>query len=490
VTADTPVPAALPLVPLLARVAPQLGDLLGRPRWWLGFSGGLDSTVLLCLLVDYLALQEASTRPELIAVHVNHGLSSRADEWQQYCEAVCATLAVRCHSASVVVDTGRRGGLEAAARRARYAVFAAVQQRSDVLLLAHHRDDQIETVLLKLFRSSGIEGLAGMRERVVINGRLRVRPLLASGRDELLQYAQHRGLRWIEDESNRDQRLSRNFVRHRVLPLLTEHWPQCRRQLLSLSRSAADSVILLQEIADQDLLAVANDDRWGQKLELAVLLEYSRPRIRNAVTRWLHRHGVPSLRQRQWGGFFDQLLAASGDRIPSLALPGGCLMRYQGALYWVPDAQFITGSSRAPVSLTAAQDWDLQVPLPLGVCGSLVAKPTAGGGGLVAGSYRLGWRQGGERLRVNRQTRSLKRLLGGAAVPPWWRDKVPLLYGVPVHGVPARASSEQKVAAASGMTLAAVADLYVSSDFQSTPGLLGYTLHWQPAMVNAVEKKA
>lgn len=494
-------------------LAPRLHDLLARPRWCVGFSGGLDSTVLLYLLRDYLlhehvlyehnlherqlheqrAQQAPAALPELVAVHINHGLSPDADAWQRHCEHLCAALAITCHSVSVAVAAEAGDGLEAAARSARYAAFAELMHADDVLLLAHHRDDQVETVVLKLFRSSGINGLAGMRERTVIDGRLRVRPLLGVGRDELQGFAAARGLRWIEDDSNRDLALSRNFVRHRVLPLLSEHWPQCRRQLLSVSRAAHDSAQLLEEVADQDLAAIADRDAWGYKLALAPLQALSQPRIKNTLTRWLHQLGVPALRQRQWPVLFEQLLTGGGERAPALALVGGSLRRYRGALYWVPEA-LAPVSRRAAPSCPAGSggsgghpDREVDCALPgacaLGAGGTLHARYDDAGAGLRAGNYRVTWRGCSASWRSQRQTRAVKRALAVAGVPPWWRDSVPLLFARPASPQaaapepPCGTEAEQHEPA--GLLLAAIGDGYVDPAFLARAGDAGVRLSWQ-----------
>ena len=451
-----------------------LEDLLDRPRWWLGFSGGLDSTVLLHRVVDYLAHTAHSRRPALVAVHVNHGLSPDADDWQRHCEGVCAALGVPCESVAVRVDIDARGGLEAAARRARYAVFSARQQREDVLLLGHHSDDQVETLLLRLFRSTGIDGLAGMRQRTWVDGRLRVRPLLDCSREQLHDYAVSQGLRWIEDESNTDQSLSRNFVRHRVLPLLADHWPQCRRQLLALARSAAESAELLREIAHQDLAAIAASDRWGNKLELDALKRLSQVRIRNALTRWLHAMGVPSPRQRQWPLLFEQMLVQA-ERSPELRLHGGSLRRYRDALYWVPETIRLARAEK-PWQSETNLIWNLEAPLSLDGGMALCATLDSLSGGLLPGCYRLAFR--GDCANA-RQNRSLKRALAAAGVPPWWRDRVPLLYRVSTDAEVLAGSKEAPAAQLpADAELAAIADIWIAPRWRSVEGQPGYRLRW------------
>ncbi len=440
-------------------VAASLADLLERPRWLVAFSGGLDSTVLLHLLWRLLSgppgaaapdpgrqpsdrarpdrARPDRTRPDLLALHVNHGISPHADAWQRHCEALCRQWGIASSSLRVSLPARPPGGLEAAAREARYAALESCQRRGDVLLLGHHRDDQVETIALRLFRSSGLEGLAGMAGRSQRGAGLRVRPLLEQPRAALRHYALQQGLQWLEDESNADRRFSRNFVRHRLLPVMGEHWPDAAGHLLALGRAAADGAALLREVADADLGAAAGADRWGSFLRLDALRGCSPPRLRNAVNAWLHRQGHAALRQRQWPAFHAQLAGEPAGATPRLDVAGGSLRRHRGALYWVPDAL-----ERAP--LTPA-DWDLQGPLPW-ACGTLLAEP---GGALAPGRYQVRARRGGERLRPAGARRSLllKDYLQRAGVPPWWRDRLPLLFR--------------------DGRLAAVADLCVAAEFSA-----------------------
>ena len=434
-------------------VAAQIQDLLSRPRWLVAYSGGLDSTVLLHLLWTLL---KDRPEPALLAVHVHHGLSDRANSWQHHCQAQCSELGISFQSVSVAIAERPPQGLEAAARQARYDALHSLLRPRDALFLGHHRDDQVETVLLRLFRTSGVEGLAGMAPRSEQAGGLRVRPLLDVPRAQLRRYARAHGLRWIEDESNADRRYSRNFIRHRLLPVISEHWPQGREQLLSLSRSAADSAQLLQEVAREDLCGVVGESRWGAFVRLSAWGGMSSPRIKNALNAWLHQQGLPALRQRQWPAFFRQLLRGPEGASRRLDIAGGSLRCYCGALYFVPlQTEQCAGFEAS---------WDLGQVLCLGGGGSLAS----GGGtgmGLLPGRYDVRFCRGGERVfpAGARRVRPLKDYLHERGVPPWWRDRTPLLYR---EG-----------------QLAAVADLCVCEGFSGPPGAgpgAGRVLCWRP----------
>ena len=198
-----------------------LSQYRASPRWLVGFSGGLDSTALLDLLVQ---LSRSEQLPPLMAVHVNHGLSPNADAWQLHCEQVCRRLGVPLESRRVEVSNSGKG-VEAAAREARYAVFEELLEPGGVVLLAHHLDDQVETFFLRLLRGAGTQGLSAMPANRALGRGILYRPLLEFSRDQLRDYAAQRQLEWVEDESNAQSGPKRNFLRREVLPLVEQRWP-------------------------------------------------------------------------------------------------------------------------------------------------------------------------------------------------------------------------------------------------------------------------
>ncbi|WP_147674782.1 tRNA lysidine(34) synthetase TilS, partial [Vulcaniibacterium tengchongense] len=217
-----------------------------------GFSGGLDSTVLL----HWLAADPALRARGLRALHVNHALHPAADAWQRHCVAVCERLQVPLRSVRVEVQRGAGSGLEAAAREARHAAFAAELAAGEVLVLAHHRADQAETFLLRALRASGPDGLAAMRPWRRYGAGWLWRPLLGCGRDALLAHARAHGLGWIDDPGNADPAFDRNFLRARVLPLLRERWPHADAALARAAALCGEAQALLED-GDAEALALA-----------------------------------------------------------------------------------------------------------------------------------------------------------------------------------------------------------------------------------------
>lgn len=304
-------------------VTTALADCLKRhvqpgERLLVGLSGGTDSVVLLHALA-------ATNATNLSALHVHHGLSRNADNWASFCAQTAQQLGIPFRVAHVVVERGTSDGLEASARRARHAVFAAAT--ADWVVLAHHRDDQAETLLFNLLRGTGLAGAAAMRER---NGRL-LRPLLSVGRAEIESYARQHALEWIEDESNRDTRHTRNFLRHRILAPLTQRFPAAQANLAAATSRFAEALDLLDSLARADL---GTQDDFPLALE--ILQRLDEPRARNVLRYLLARHEVPIPSEARLREALRQMLAAGADRHPALVLGQHRLLRRRGKVYLEP----------------------------------------------------------------------------------------------------------------------------------------------------------
>ena len=266
-----------PLIPDLAEQAPP-GPLL------LAFSGGLDSSLLLHLLVD------AGLGPRLRVVHINHQLQTNSADWAAHCEQIVAGLGLPCRVVTVTVDKDK--GIEAGARQARYqALFADASRDGASVITAHHRDDQAETLLLRLLRGAGVQGLAAMRN---LDHRQQIavwRPLLELPRSELERSARERGLQWQEDPSNQDQSLRRNYLRHSILPALRQRWRGADEILARTARHMGDASELLDERAEEDAQACGVS---AQRFPLAGLAALRPARQRNLLRWWLNRQGASS----------------------------------------------------------------------------------------------------------------------------------------------------------------------------------------------------
>jgi tRNA(Ile)-lysidine synthase len=418
----------------------NLTPWLNAPAWYVAFSGGLDSTVLLHLLADYARTHRA---PPLHAVHIHHGLQAAADAWPEHCRSVCDALGVEFDVIRVRVIPG--ASLEQAARDARYAAFEKLLVPGAVLFTGQHRDDQAETLLFRLLRGAGLRGLSAMPQTRALGLGSLVRPLLKTSRQQLQAYADAHGLSWVEDPSNADSAFARNYLRGEVFPLLRQRWPQAEANLARSAEHLGEALGLLEELAESDLMAASVDAPlpWlgVESLNLDALKALSPARQRNALLYWFsQRTRLPDT--RHWAGWSD-LRDAAADAQPVWRLTDGELHRSHGRIWWVSAAWL-----DAP---HAVQPWhDPSQPLHLPGNGHVWLGGGQGGEGL-----RIAYRQGGEVMQLpERGRRDLKRLLNEAQIPQFVRARLPLLYR--------------------GEQLLAVANLSWSTEQD-------YQLHWQPA---------
>lgn len=424
-TASATSPLAAALAARLAALAAATG---ARRRLVVGVSGGVDSLLLLDLL------HELSPLP-LLAVHVHHGLSPRAGDWAAQVESFCRARQLQCMVLRVAVDRAQPS-LEAAARDARHAAFATVLQPGDALLLAHHADDQAETLLLRLLRGSGPGGLGAMREA----RRLPApddcwlwRPLLGVRRDAIVAAAQARGLHWIDDESNENRAMDRNFLRHEVLPALAGRWPAVVDTLVRTARRLAESDALLNDYVDAELVPLLHagsglDGTGGRDgLDAAQLAARPSARQRALLRRWLARIGAPRFSEA-WLEQLAALAAARVDAEGELRVAGWELHRYRGVLVAFP--------AMPPPAPDRRLAWDGQGSLDLGPGHGRLLPAAAGDPGALALALPPGeplcvrFRAGGERLAPagGNGHRPLKKALQDEGVPPWLRERLPLLY--------------------------------------------------------------
>jgi len=393
--------------------APPLIPVPGAPRPVLaGFSGGLDSTVLLHLLAANAPLHRG-----LRAIHVHHGLHPEADDWAAHCRSACAALGIALQVVRVDVVRDRGDGPEAAARAARHDAYAAQLREGEVLALAHHRDDQAETFLLRALRASGPDGLAAMQAFRRYAGGWLWRPLLDTPRAALLAHAQAAGLQWIEDSSNADPRFDRNFLRTAVLPILQERWPHAAAAFARSAELCGEAVALLDAEDERALAAAITDD--AAVLDARRLAGLPPPRRARVLRRWIASLGLPPLPANGVAQVEAGLLDASPGVSATFAWSGTCLRRWRDRLH--------AGVECTPLPADWGQDWDGAAPLVLPDGGLLALQ----GGHRLPAPVRVHARRGGERITLPGRVHShaLKHLLQEAGIPPWQRGHLPLLSG-------------------------------------------------------------
>ncbi|MBL0141480.1 MAG: tRNA lysidine(34) synthetase TilS [Betaproteobacteria bacterium] len=402
---------------LAARVGRRIAARVRRGQSvCVAYSGGLDSTVLL----DILERVREEAGFSLSALHVHHGLSRNADAWTQDCAAFAASRGVPLAIARVTVDRAHRSGLEAAARAARHAAFA--RAGADFLALAHHRDDQAETVLLQALRGTGVKGLSAMAQARAAGSVVWLRPLLEETREALLAYARAAGLDWVEDESNELTAFDRNFLRHEVMPVLERRFPQYRESLARLARHAAGAAELVESLARDDAARIAD----GEGLTAAGLEALDPVRRANVLRHFLATHGLAMPGEARLSDMAVQLVSARVDAQVLLRHGDRALVRHHGKI-------IIEAVPRESTAWEVA--WAGEPVLPLGEGRGEVRFAEVAGEGIdlgrvAAGRWRFAPRAGGERIRLHAggSTRTLKNLLQEHDIPVWRRRRLPLLF--------------------------------------------------------------
>ena len=415
----------------------------------LGFSGGRDSAVLL----DALAVAAPPHEHTLTAIHVHHGLSPNADAWAQFCVDRCTGLGIACVVRRVDVDHAPRTSLEAVARRVRYEALStsARELGASVVALAHHRNDQAETVLLQLLRGAGPHGMAAMpvvREDEA--GLVWWRPLLQTSRAAIDVHAKVRALTWIDDESNADPRHARNAVRHKVLPALRAIAPQADATLARVASHQAEAARLLDELAAQDAQGTFDGDTLARDA-LTIVPPH---RARNLLRWFLRQQGLPAPSTTRLAAMLDQLRGGRTDARIRLRHAGVEIGVYQNR---------VAVHSTGPPPFDLPWHGESQLILPHG---TLAFRETHGTGidarQLQGAAVRVRSREGGERFQIaaDRPRRALKAILRDAGIPAWERQGVPLVY--------------------CGGVLAAVAGVGIDAAFRTDAAHPGVTVDWHP----------
>jgi tRNA(Ile)-lysidine synthase len=408
-----------------------------QQRFYVAYSGGVDSHVLL-----YYCASIAQLKDKLTAVYVHHGLQEAAESWAGHCEKTAKDLGVEFLTLRVNAKAASGESPEEAARNARYTALKSLIDVGDVLLLAQHRQDQLETVLLQLFRGSGLRGLSGMPERQAFGLGIMLRPLLDTAQQAIYDYAATHQLSWVEDPSNQSNDYDRNFLRNAVLPLLKQRWPAIDKTVARSAKHCADAQVLVDEVADELFNTAFNPA--DQTLSISRLTAHQLHPQQLILRHWFRRLGLKMPAQARVEQILNVVVAAAGHRDPVLSGQGYSIRRYRDKLYCLK---------------TSAQEAQQDLVWPSGQASIKVAHEQVLSCGTASkGILREQWqkakvevrfRRGGEKIRLpGRQGHhSLKNLYQEAGIPPWERDAMPLVY--------------------LDATLAAVGDLWISAQFYS-----------------------
>ena len=425
-------------------------------RFIVAYSGGLDSHVLLHALATE---GEHLSDTKLVAVYVNHGLSPNSNLWAEHCTEQCAELGVRFQQVKVDASPLEGESPEAVAREVRYQAFANLMKEGDCLLTAHHQDDQAETLLIQLLRGAGPRGLAAMPVLADFAPGWHARPMLNLNRSELEIYSKEHCLSWVDDESNFDTGYDRNFLRHEVLPVLRKRFPAAAATMSRTSQLCAEAANLLADSARSDYPSI---ELGENKLSANDLYDLGELRARNVLLQWFRDHGFSTPTAAQMQRIWGDVICTADEICPLVSWSGVEIRRYRDVIH--------IGSEMVSHDVNQTFLWNMGDALVIAGLGTLACESHRVkrdaqilSEKLLAGRIAdVRFRQGGEEIQPagRRGHHSLKKLFQEEGIPPWERDRLPLLY----------VDDE----------LIAVADLWVADEFIAEAGDLGFEISWEP----------
>ncbi|MGH8476392.1 MAG: tRNA lysidine(34) synthetase TilS [Methylococcales bacterium] len=387
----------------------------------IAFSGGLDSSVLLDLCVRGAGVQN---RKRFCAVHVNHGLHAQSPQWAGHCVEICASLAIDCRILTLegIAQPGR--SLEEAARSARYEALRKCVQQNTVVLTAQHRDDQAETILLQLLRGSGLKGLSGMPESIAFGPGVLHRPLLQIARERIRSYAEARKLNWIEDPSNADTRHQRNYLRHEIMPHLRERWPAVDKTLARSAKHCADAQQLIDLEVETWFRPLIEAD--PNTLSISKLNAFDQGQKRLLVRHWISRCGYLSPNAVKLEQIITEAIPAAPHRFPKIQWGQTEVRRYRDKLYLMSRLADFDRGRVIPWCIAET----LAIPEIAGILEYRWTRDSDRSREIPLIEVMVRFRQGGESFRLpgSRGSRSLKNIFQEFSVPPWERDRIPLIY--------------------------------------------------------------
>jgi len=365
----------------------------------IAYSGGLDSTVL---LHRFVSLRNRYNKLVLRAIYINHGISKNSFVWEEHCKSVCENFNVEFISRSINISTKTGKSLEDIARELRYRTISNVINSNEILLTAHHANDQAETVLLNLFRGSSVFGLSGIKYKRKLFGMNVLRPLLKHTKDDLIKYAKAHSLSWIDDESNLNNDFKRNFIRNKLFDIIRYEWPGAITTLNRVSELQRESAILLSEFAIDDLKNIQTTSFGSTVLQIDKLTKHSYVRQKNIVLEWIRRLNFIIPNSRKISQVFSSVIYASEDRNPDLCWDGVIIKRYRNYLYCI-NSDFLEEKNRIKFLDNIKKNKKYK-------------------------EFELRFRKDGDRFLYKKSLfkKRLNKLFQEIGIPPWMRDNVVL----------------------------------------------------------------
>ncbi|CAM4463138.1 MAG: tRNA(Ile)-lysidine synthase [Legionellaceae bacterium] len=401
---------------------PFLKYLSNAKTVWIAFSGGLDS----CVLLDLLIRMQSELNINLKAIHIHHGLSENADQWQQHCEKIALHYGIPLQTIGVNAKAKKGESPEAAARNARYQAFKKIIETDDVLLTAHHQDDQAETLLLQLLRGAGVKGLAAMPLFNSFGKGYHFRPLLSFTQDELCTYANQYTLTWVTDESNAEIRFNRNYLRHHSFPLLKVRWPALTKTLARTAEHCAEAAELMDSLAMMDIEQVKG--HLTNILIISKLKKLSKIRQKNVIRYWLTNCQLSTPNAKHMEQIFNTVLDCAKDANPKVCWSNVEIRRFRDLLYALLNND-INNTRNSPLTWNN-QEEPLVLPQGLGQLNCEFKQGVGIKKTYLENPLTISFRQGGERFYPEGRQGShpLKKCFQEWNIPSWQRDKIPLVY--------------------------------------------------------------
>lgn len=405
----------------------------------IAYSGGVDSQVLLYALASLKQKNSTVTLPlnALTVCHVNHGLSVNADAWQNFAKEQCQQVNFPLMVCRVNVQAQAQHSLEALARDARYQALQSIYNQPSLIITGHHKDDQVETFLLALKRGSGLKGLSAMAEETKQAKDLLVRPLLHISRTQIIDYANEHNLTWVEDESNRDTRFDRNFIRNDIMPLLTNRWPSIANTISRSSEHCQEGQLLLDELAAVDLATCQDKE---SRLAVEELSHLSQARFNNLIRYFLTLNHCLMPSTEQLLQLYQQLSAAD-DKNPAVKVGNHYLRRHKKSLYLTVDFDDV---SEWKINIDLCKhSANIELPDNLGQLRLFIDQQEKGEDPqlIVNKPYSIIAPEKNQKITVRfnhdnpkclpdyrHHSRSLKKVLQELDIPPWQRKRIPFLY--------------------------------------------------------------
>ena len=405
---------------------------------YIAYSGGMDSHALL-----HLASSIAEIKSKITAVYVHHGLQIEADQWARHCETIALALGVNFQCLTVNAQKTAGQSPEEAARDARYGVLKPLLGEYDVLLVGQHREDQLETVLIQLFRGAGVQGLSGMPLISNFGAGKKCRPFLDIAKLTITNYAQEHNLSWIEDPSNQCNDFDRNFLRNQIIPQLKQRWTGLDITVSRTARHCAISHHQIEDLAQQLLSNVLNDA--DLTLNITRLLELNRDKQHLVIRQWFTLKQLRMPTEKNVRAIINEVVLAKKNANPEIKIQKNSIRRYRKKLYCLKEE--CENYKEEGIWADNLMQWKLnnQQSLALVEASKGIPKELWDNSDVT-----VNFRQGNEKIKLpGRQGRhSLKKLFQEKAIPPWERNQIPLIY---INGY-----------------LAAISDLWISADFYST----------------------